>query len=349
MIQLNSIVGRIIRGYTALLIRDKEIYITSGIKLRKLNESLLHDIPVATEPLDWPLNIAACFRLFERAGKLTFRELSRTAKNNIIGVIRKQLVLLLEGENSFKSVLKVESGGRPKGLVTLPSGKMYVGEYGLNPQRKAMRIWGNNENEGKWEQIYTLKAGTLRHIHNIIWDPYRKGLWVLTGDLDRECAFLFTDDEFKTVKQIVRGGQSYRACNLFCRPEGLYYATDSELDENWMVFFEPTTLKMERIQPLPGSSIYANFMAGHYFISTCVEPSKVNRYKFATLWCSKNLYDWKKVIEFEKDFWPGEYFGFGNIILPKIDGECPFIVFSAVAVKKYDNTTFIFKPEELGL
>jgi ethanolamine utilization protein EutA (predicted chaperonin) len=46
-------------------------------------------------------------------------------------------------------------------------------------------------------------------------------------------------------------------------------------------------------------------------------------------------------MELEKDPWPGEYFGFGNILLPKTQGQVPLLVFSSVAVKEWDYFTFV--------
>lgn len=296
-----------------------------------------------------PLRLASCFRPFERAGKLNFRELAPTPKGDLVGVVRKSILLYSAGQSDFQTVLRIKNGGRPKGIVNTPSGRMYVGEYGLNPDRRAMRIWGSDSGGANWELVYTLKPGSVRHIHNIVWDPYRKGLWVLTGDREGECALLFTRDEFKTLDEVVRGGQIYRACDLICRPDGVYYGTDSETAENWFVRLEPETGKICKIQSLPGSVLYMNRMADYYFISTAVEPSKVNKYRYATLWQSRDLENWTKLIEFEKDFWPGEYFGFGRIVLPRIEGECPYIVFTPMAVKKYHMTTFIYRPEQPGL
>jgi hypothetical protein len=210
-----------------------------------------------------------------------------------------------------------------------------------------LRIWASTDGGNIWELAHTLPAGSAKHIHNIIWDKHRLGLWVLTGDADGECALLFTADEFKTVTEIIRGGQMVRACQLFCQPEGLYYGTDTERAANWFVHLEVKTGKIHTIQPLPGSCIYAARLADRYWLSTSVEPSKVNQERRPALWTSPDLHCWTKVVEFDKDWWPGEYFGFGSVMLPRVQGACPWLVFSTVAVKQHDLTTFVVKPEVL--
>jgi hypothetical protein len=210
-----------------------------------------------------------------------------------------------------------------------------------------LRIWSSTDNGDTWELVHTLPAGSAKHIHNIIWDPYRQGLWVLTGDGEGECALLFTPDEFKTVNEVMRGNQMVRACQLFCQPEGLYYATDTERAPNWFLHLEVKTGQLHTIQPLPGSCMYVARMADRYWLSTAVEPSKVNHDRSPALWSSTDLQQWTKLVAFEKDRWPGEYLGFGRVILPRIQGTCSQVIFSVTAVKHYDLSTFVLKPDSL--
>ena len=88
-------------------------------------------------------------------------------------------------------------------------------------------------------------------------------------------------------------------------------------------------------------------MAERYWLSTTVEPSKVNSDRRPRLWCSTDLQQWKRLVEFEKDWYPGEYFGFGRIKLPRVQGSYPSLVFSTVAVKEYDLATFVLTHDAL--
>jgi hypothetical protein len=272
------------------------------------------------------------------------RELVQVPSGRLLGVTQKRIISLDRGETEFRTVFQVYDGGRPKGFAVTPGGHIFVGEYWGNPQRQPLRIWASTDNGETWEVAHVLPAGRARHIHNVVWDQHRGGLWVLTGDADGECALLFTSDECKTITEVVRGGQAFRACNVFCLPEGLYYGTDTEKVPNWFVYVDINRGKVHKIQPLPGSCFEAAEMGGRYFISTGVEPSKVNHYPKTVLWSSQDLHLWSEIVAFEKDWWPGEYFGFGNIKLPFVQGDCHFLVFSAMAIKNYDLTTFLFKP-----
>lgn len=331
----------------ALLCTEEAVYLAGPASLWKMDLNGAEPRHVAAVPLPWRYRQAARWRLLRRLGRLDMRELIRVPTGALLGISQRQIIALSHDGSEIRPVFQVSGGGRPKGFALTPSGHLFVGEYWGNPRRQALRIWGSTDGGGTWDLAHTLPAGSAKHIHNIIWDEHRLGLWVLTGDGDGECALLFTADEFQTVTEIIRGGQMVRACHLFCRPEGVYYGTDTERAANWFVHLEVTTGKIHTIQPLPGSCIYAARLADRYWLSTSVEPSKVNQERRPALWTSPDLHRWTKVVEFDKDWWPGEYFGFGSVILPRVQGACPWLVFSAVAVKQHDLTTFVVKPEGL--
>jgi len=303
--------------------------------------------PLTALPIPWVFKQAIRYRHLRRLSRFEVRELIRLPTGALVGSIHSQIFYFQEDGAGFRPVFRVTDGGKPKGFVLNPQDHIFVGEYWSNPQRRPLRIWGSTDYGRNWELAYSLPAGSAKHIHKLIWDPYRQGIWLLTGDLDGECALLFTADEFKNVSEIARGGQMFRACNLFCLPEGLYYGTDTERETNWFVFVNIDSGKLEKICPLPGSCLYSAYLAGRYFISTNVEPSKVNHYRYAALWSSADLHNWSKMVELEKDLWPGEYFGFGRIILPLVQGECPIVAFTSAAVKHVDLTTFLINPADI--
>jgi hypothetical protein len=335
------------RGFLALLCTDATIYLSRQFKVRMLDLHGAWKEGEITAPAPRALRQAAGYRLLRRLGRLDIREMFLTPGGSLLGVANKVIFRLRPGETRAVPVLKVADGGRPKGFAATPAGRIFVGEYWGNPRQRPLRIWASADQGETWEVAHTLPAGSAKHIHNLVWDPYRRGFWVLTGDLDGECALLFTGDEFATVAEVKRGGQMFRACHLFCRPEGLYYGTDTEREANWFVFLDVTRGHLEKLAPLPGSCLYGAQMAGQYFISTTVEPSRVNHYRRTALWSSGDLAHWRNLLEFEKDWWPGEYLGFGRIVLPKVQGECPVLVFTALAVKDHDFTTFIIKDMQL--
>lgn len=331
-----------------LLWTDAAVYFSGPASIWHLRPHDAAPHYLATIPLPWLYRQAARWRLLRRAGRLDLREMMQLPTGGLLTISQKQILALDPDSGAIRRVFQVPEGGRPRGLARAPSGHLFAGEYWGNPRRRPLRIWMSSDNGETWELVHTLPGGSAKHIHNIIWDPYRSGLWVLTGDSDHECALLFTDDEFKTVQEVIRGDQMVRACRLFCRPEGLYYGSDTERASNWFVHLEVQTGKLHKIQALPGSCMYMAHMADRYWLTTAVEPSGVKHDRTPALWSSADLYHWTKVVAFEKDAWPGEYLGFGRIKLPRVQGTCPVVIFSTVAVKHYDLSTFVLKPEALG-
>lgn len=329
----------------ALLCTEEAIYLSGPGSLWKMDLKGGTPQLFAVVPLPWLYRQAARWHLSRRLGRVDVRELIQTPSGDFLGIIRREIIAINRDSGEIRSVFEVNDGGRPKGFALTPSGHIFVGEYWGNPGRQPLRIWASTDGGENWELAHTLPAGSAKHIHNIIWDPYRRGLWILTGDGEGECALLFTGDEFKTVTELIRGGQMVRACRLFCEPDGIFYATDSERASNWFVQLDVESGKLHKIQPLPGSCIYAASFADQHWLSTSVEPSHLERKP--ALWSSSDLRHWTKRVEFIKDCWPGEYFGFGSIFLPRVQGSCPLVVFSAIAVKHHDLSTFVVKPDSL--
>jgi hypothetical protein len=328
-------------GFLSLLCSDDTAYFSRQFQVWVRGTGGLAPKPLAALPVPWTRRLAARPRYLRRLGRLWVRELIQVDEDHLLAVVQRRLIRIQRHTGEMQEVFQVQDGGRPKGLMVTPQGWIFSGEYWDNPRRQSLRIWGSMDGGRSWELMHTLAPGSAKHIHNLVWDEYRQGIWVLTGDGEGECAFLFTPDFFRTVTEVGRGGQLWRAVHCFCRPEGLYYGTDTERDQNWLVFLDTDRLDSQKIRPFPGSCIYAARMANRYFLSTSVEPSKINHYRQAVLWSSTDLFHWEKIVEMEKDWLHGEYFGFGSITLPRVQGEYPQLIFSAIAVKKYDLTTFV--------
>lgn len=334
------------RDWVALLCTDQFIYMARQYQIWRLDLRNYQKYPLIGLPVHWLRQKAAGFWPLRRLGRLFPREFCQTPSGALLVALQKSIFRVNPTAQECRPVLPDTGGGRTRGFAINPQGHIFVGEYWGNPQRQPLRIWVSADDGQSWEVVCSLPGTNTKHIHNLTWDPYRQGIWILTGDAEGECALLFSRDEFQTITEIVRGGQIFRAVQIFCRPEGIYYGTDSERDQNWFVFLDVSSGEVRKIQPLPGSCIHATRMAGTFYISTAVEPSKVNHYPNAVLWSSPDLQSWSKVVEFKKDWLPGEYFGFGNIIFPRIQGECPVLVFSTLAIKHYDFTTFIITDKD---
>jgi hypothetical protein len=148
------------------------------------------------------------------------------------------------------------------------------GEYWANPNNLSTSIWARGRNSSKWEIAHTFPNGEIEHIHNIVPDPYRNAVWILTGDFGNASALWRAYDNFNRVELFARGEQIHRAAWLHCLPDRLIYATDTQMERNSVceVRFEDNETKITRRGPLPGSSIYYSPGKGEVVFSTVVEP-----------------------------------------------------------------------------
>src|SRR5690606_31660451 len=123
-------------------------------------------------------------------------------------------------------------GSRPLHLLRTNT-KVYFGEYFGNPDRSEVRIFCTRDGRS-WTTCHTFKEGEIRHVHSLVYDSYRSGIWVCTGDLGDESALWYTADDFRTIKAVYRGGQANRAVSIIPLPNGLVVPMDSPLEENYI-------------------------------------------------------------------------------------------------------------------
>lgn len=227
-------------------------------------------------------------------------------------------------------------GSRPLNLYVSPAQDWACfGEYFGNKEREEVHIF-DTTNGTDWKIAYTFSAKSIRHVHGIIDDPYRNGIWVLTGDSNTESALWFTNDRFKTLKKMVTGSQKARAVEIIPIENGLIVPMDSPLEKNYINFFDLETEEFRQLKPLPGSAFHAIKSNGIYFVTTVTEPSEINKTNTANVYASLDGENWKCISKFKKDFVPVKYQGitrYSEIIITPGENKSDFIVGYARAVK----------------
>ena len=58
---------------------------------------------------------------------------------------------------------------------------VYYGDYGQNVNGEEIHIYKLDESLHS-EICYTFPAGSVKHIHNILYDKYRERFFIFTGD-----------------------------------------------------------------------------------------------------------------------------------------------------------------------
>lgn len=222
---------------------------------------------------------------------------------------------------------------------------IYFGEYFSNFEKKPVNIYSSLDKGLTWNTLYTFQEGEINHIHGVFYDKFTNWKWVVTGDRENECIIGYTDNDFQNLNIVFRGGQENRTCNLLFYKDYIIFVTDSQYIQNKIKKFDRTTLEISSLQSIEGSGIYAGQNNNFCFVSTTVEPSKVNLDRNSHLYISENGLDWKEIVKYKKDIWHKSAFQFGSIQFPRYEtnNEQFLIVYSGRALKKIDGKTVIQK------
>lgn len=200
---------------------------------------------------------------------------------------------------------------------------LIYGEYIWNEKKGPVSIYRYSMNE--WKEIYSFPSKTVTHIHNIIYDKFQNRYIIMTGDDDSESALWEADEDFSVVKKIIGGKQCYRACVAIATKEGIYYATDTPLEQNWLYFLSKEGLK--EVYKMPGPCIYGLVCKDNLYMATSVEGDPTLgrwRYRFSSK-LGKGVRDrfvhivkcdiagrTEEIASFRKDSLPMWLFQFGN-------------------------------------
>ena len=208
---------------------------------------------------------------------------------------------------------------------------VYYGEYIWNVDKGPVAIYMRKA--GTWKKVFEFPSSKVQHIHNIIFDEKNNHFYILTGDTDEESGIWISDIDFLDVRPLVKGSQRFRACVAFPTDCGLIYATDTPLEDNYIMELDITHNQVQTriIQTIPGPCIYGDNLQGLYFFATSVEPdSSLSswRYKF-TYKLGNGVKERKSHIivlnkdhnivldcSEKKDMYPIWLFQFGNFMFP---------------------------------
>lgn len=298
----------------------------------RLLERMLRLVPRGAEFLD-----DSCF-VFAYNGKIYRTDISD-------GIVTEEYILP-KGMNSPLTMNKIENlDGFDDGVV--------FGDYTGNKECRPVAIYARGlRKECCWEKKYEFQDKQINHIHAVIADPYRKGLIVLTGDSDKGSAVWLIKNNYQTAECLVSGMQKYRACAAVALKEGIIYATDTPLEQNFLFELKEDKgkWKIREICKLSGPSVYSVQTEKGVYFSTTVEPDSRFSYlkKMFSTKPGKGVKDnaahvvqyvcgkVTEVLSLEKDVFPMGLFQFGSIQFPKQFDSRQLYAY-VCGLKKYDG------------
>ena len=232
-------------------------------------------------------------------------------------------------DRSF-SVLR---GSRPLFVCHGQDGDLFWGEYFRNPERDEVNIYTSEDCAKTWHIKYTFKKNSIRHVHGIFYDPYDKGVWVTTGDENRESAIWVTNNKFRTLEAVIGGNQQSRVIQLIFTRDHVYYGTDTPYEKNHICRINKRTGKMATLADVDGSVYWGCKINEAIFFSTAVEPGKTNRSRCASIWGSCDGTHWRQLEKYRKDIWPMKYFQVGQLYFPQGENKTDFLFFTPIATE----------------
>jgi len=239
--------------------------------------------------------------------------------NNFIVFFDNKIITL--SNSKIKSTFNIETCKRPLNVCyNQLDNSLYWGDYNTAKKARPINIYYSKDNGNNWEIVYTFATGTIRHIHNIIFDKFNNQYLILTGDKNNESGIWKTKD-FKKIEPLLLGKQSYRAVSVIPQESGLIIPTDTEIDNNFIQFYSYSGSKLSTLKAINSSAIDARIINDISFVSTMYEPSKINKIKKVKLYCSIDNGKWYTFLSLGKDILPSKYFQYPMIGIPRYSQE----------------------------
>lgn len=273
-----------------------------------------------------------------------FHALATTPSGALIAAVPGAIVTARPGESEFRVTHRITRGTRPLHIVTVPSGMIYWGEYFDNAQRDEVHIYSSTDCGQTWAVAYTFPKRAIRHIHNIVHDPWADCLWILTGDYGDECRILRASCDLSRVQTVLHGNQQSRAVAFVPAKDALYFSSDTPLEANYIYRLDRQGT-LSRLGTITSSSIYGCRVGNQVFFSTMVEPSEINLDRNVRIYGAPTDHaeDWRPLLAWRKDFWPMRFFQYGNAFLPDGMNATPFLAVTTVAVESDDMVTSLYR------
>src|SRR5271157_5656424 len=128
---------------------------------------------------------------------------SQTNKRTMVGAVAGALVTRTPNSDEFHITHRVHRGIRPLHVTSVPSGNIYWGEYFDNRERAEVHIYVSTDAGSTWQIAHTFPAGSIRHVHNIVYDRWADCVWILTGDEGAECKVLRASCDLRAVDVVL--------------------------------------------------------------------------------------------------------------------------------------------------
>ncbi len=345
-VQLNLESCRGTKGRALFVDKNGKLYVSRGYSIYSSEDAGQTWVLDCRIPAQGWKPLVSQFELGARLLRYNIEAMQVLQDGTRVAVARDGIYRAAAGELEMRRSWRVTRGSRPINL-SVDGNRVLFGEYG-GLDMVGVRVYCSEDGGLHFEPVYEFPIGDIHHLHNVVVDRYANHYWVLAGDHGRTPGIAVLSKDFRHLEWVERGSQMVRAVSVLVRPDYLIYGSDSELEANYIIRLEKKTGRYERLMPVDGTSLYAAEFGEIGIISTCVEPSPVNKGKYASLYGSMDDVTWNQLLSFRKDSWNCIAFQFGLIVLPNVAGRGPsYGMFSGQALSKHHDQVSIFSVDRL--
>ncbi len=328
-------------GRAVAVMKDGTIYSGRGYRLYRSTDDGTSWQFTTTMPTTLLRSVASVLRLGARLLRQEVRALGVLSDGSLVAANREWVYFGRPNERMM-SRAQVDEGAQrlfpPMCMSVGPADRVLWGEYDSRTAHgKPVRLYVSDDRGRSYQVARVFEGESILHVHNLLFDTALGKYWLLAGDHNHEPGIGLLSEDLKHFDWVVKGQQIHRAVEVFDFGDRLIYGMDTEKEANWIVSLEKASGRIEKIQAIEGSCIYATRFGKHYTLTTTVEPSAINHSRKATMWTSTDGASWTKVLEAEKDVWNPKYFQYGSLVLPRGASDRDTIVFSGQALRGLDG------------
>jgi hypothetical protein len=330
---------------TRVLAWDEDVlYASRGYELVRCRPSsaVIQWEPVGRFSPAWWRNFTSKSRLGFRLMRDGFHALVVLPTGELIAAVPGAIATLKPGEREFQVTHALQRGTRPLNIAVTPDGRVFWGEYFDNSGRDEVHIYGSEDHGASWKIVHSFAKSSIRHVHNIVYDHWEGCLWVLTGDIGEECRVLRASLDWSRVEIVLSGNQQARAVAAVPREDGLYFASDTPLEQNYIYKLDRQG-NLIRLSEIHASVLCGCAVGDAVFFATMVEPSAVNLDRTVAIYGSADGDAWARLQSWKKDGWSDRFFQYGNAFVASGGNTTDVLAVTSVAVEGCDLETSLWR------
>ncbi|MDA9136417.1 hypothetical protein N9J71_05115, partial [Ascidiaceihabitans sp.] len=277
-------------GYKPLAVTASRVFLSKGRKIYVSDHDLQNIRYFARIPFRRRRDVFAGLRAVDRVLRLSINTM--IAVSDRVGYLNVGAdIWRVDLQNGSVTLdFDIPHGRKALTLTVLPNFKgnettIVFGDYFPNgsgpmlgqgkkgPKTGQVHIWMRTHDDEvstapQWQLLDKFDDNTVDHIHAIVSAPDGSDIFALVGDIGENVGFWKWNQDQNNFQPHRVGKQIYRSTWAAVRKGHLIYATDTQLEQNFLILLRDGQSRVEMIAQIEGSSIYASPVKGGVLFSS---------------------------------------------------------------------------------